>query len=453
MNLIFKVISLIICPICFLTLVNLILLCNPSYNIIKLSIVIFILTLIGSIGIAFFLLRKTIKQIKEIIIGIKNISSGKIKQISFEQTSKEVDELTIAFNQMAKKLIEEKEEIKEKFEKYISEDVAEIIIKDTKTFLLKPTKKIVTILFADIRGFTTFAEKKEPEEVIIILNKYLSVMTKTILEYKGTLNKFIGDNIMAIFDEQFEDEKAAIKTAIAIQKEINKLNKEAIEKNEIPLEIGISINTGEVIMGNIGSELKTEHTVIGDTVNIASRLVSISKGGQILIDKNTYNKVKDEIEVIIWQPTKLKGRTEPIEVYQVMGMLDQILETGGKRRHLRSKELLNIKYKKIGEKEFKNSIGNISGGGILMWTNEYITGEIEAEFSLNTLVKHVVLEIIDTQQLVYPKKQYTFQIRGNFKDISIEDRNDIINFVYSTFEKNKEKEAEQQQIKLQFPLD
>ncbi|PIX16282.1 MAG: adenylate/guanylate cyclase domain-containing protein, partial [Elusimicrobia bacterium CG_4_8_14_3_um_filter_50_9] len=161
-----------------------------------------------------------------------------------------------------------------------------------------------------------------PEEVIKTLNEYFAMMIDVIFRNEGTLDKFIGDCIMVIFGAplQMSDHPLrAVKTAIEMQSALEDFNQRRTSEGKEPISIGIGINSGEAIVGNVGSEKKVEFTVVGDSVNIASRLESNSKKGQILIGKNTYKRVKDYITAKKLGCIEMKGKTNQIEIYEVKG--------------------------------------------------------------------------------------------------------------------------------------
>lgn len=207
----------------------------------------------------------------------------------------------------------EKRWVSELFGKYVSPNVADELMKKGKEAVnLNGTRKTVTILFADMRGFTSLSEKISPRQVVSILNRYLSRMTDIVFKYNGTLDKYVGDEIMATYNVPLDmDDHAlmAVKTAIEMQKESRKLMK---------VKYGIGINTGPVIVGNIGSKKRLDYTVIGDAVNLAARLCGKCEGDQILISEETYHLVKDKIKTHFIGDVQVKGKAKPIKVYEVV---------------------------------------------------------------------------------------------------------------------------------------
>ncbi len=219
----------------------------------------------------------------------------------------------------------EKRKIKNIFSKYVSKGVVEELLKNQEV-KLGGEKRIVSVLFSDIRGFTSMSEKIKPEDVVTILNEYLSEMTDIIFKNKGTLDKFIGDAVMAVFGSPVflkDHAERAVKTAVQMIKRLNELNEKWIKEGKKNLKIGIGINSGEVIAGNMGSLKRLEYTVIGDNVNLASRLESMNKelGTEILISENTYREVKDIVRVKKFENIKIRGKEESITVYEVLDII------------------------------------------------------------------------------------------------------------------------------------
>ncbi len=209
------------------------------------------------------------------------------------------------------------------FGRYVSPQVAKEILSlaDTNRLNLGGEQREVTVLFADIRGFTEMSEKMSPEAVVNMLNTYLSVISDHVLQNGGIINKFIGDNIMAIWNAPNYEPghtKLAIKAAWEAQQNIAELKQS--DPSLVQVNFGIGINTGEALAGNVGSSGRTEYTVIGDAVNLASRICGVTPGGEIWIGPVTYQGAKDYLEVEELPPQTFKGKTKPVVVYKVMGL-------------------------------------------------------------------------------------------------------------------------------------
>jgi adenylate cyclase len=216
----------------------------------------------------------------------------------------------------------DRREINNLFGRYVSPQVASEILSLANTDQLKlgGTKREVTVMFADMRGFTAFSERLGPEEVVATLNKYLSVLIERVLANEGMINKFAGDNIMAVWNapqDQPDQALLAVKAALEGQQALENMPQ---DENQPKVQFGIGINTGPAVAGNVGSEGRTEYTIIGDAVNLASRLCSNAPGGQVWIGPHTYEVVKNEVEVEALEPQKFKGKAEPVPVYRALRM-------------------------------------------------------------------------------------------------------------------------------------
>jgi adenylate cyclase len=211
--------------------------------------------------------------------------------------------------------------IKDLFGKYVSPQVATEIIglADVGKLELGGEERMVSVFFADIRGFTEICEQMLPSDIVNMLNSYLPIIIKRILDNDGMVNKFAGDNVMAVWNApKFQQEHArlAVKAAWETQQEIMKRQQ---DDSSLPrIQFGIGINTGEALAGNVGSSGRTEYTVIGDAVNMASRICSATPGGEVWIGPETYNLARDYIEVVELEPQSFKGKAEPVTVYRVV---------------------------------------------------------------------------------------------------------------------------------------
>ncbi len=219
--------------------------------------------------------------------------------------------------------LEEQTRQRENLSRFLSPDIVDKILEEKGGIGLGGTLVNATVLFCDIRGFTSFSEarRSEPQRVVEILNQYLEAMTACIFQFGGTLDKYLGDGILAIFGAPFNPEDApfrAVSAAMAMQVHMDRLCKEWMEREQFGLLMGVGINTGDVVAGSIGSVKRMDYTVIGDCVNTASRICSAAQGREILITNSTYEAVKDRIEVRDPLEIKVKGKAEPIAVYKVV---------------------------------------------------------------------------------------------------------------------------------------
>lgn len=214
------------------------------------------------------------------------------------------------------------------FSRYVSPDVVEELMKDPEGVELGGAKKVVTIMFADIRGFTAFSENKDPVDVIKRLNEYLTMMTNIIMKHGGTLDKYLGDGLMAFFGAPVyypDHVERAVNVAIEIQHEVVELNKKWVADGSVPLLVAIGINTGPAVVGNVGSPERMDYTLIGEDVNLASRTEALTKLFQtlILVSERSYDALPDgEIKNRLKYAGEelVKGFTHPIKVYTIADM-------------------------------------------------------------------------------------------------------------------------------------
>jgi adenylate cyclase len=202
-------------------------------------------------------------------------------------------------------------------ERFLSPAISRKIREGAADIRLGGESQRVTLLFADVRGFTTMAEKMKPREAVEVLNEFFARMTNVIFEHDGALDKYLGDGLMALFGAPLalqNDAEAAVRAAVNMQKSLAELNKIS---GRPPLTIGIGIHTGEAVVGFLGTERRMDYTAIGDTVNVASRLTSQAGPGQIVISDATRLQLCREIPCSQLSAMKLKGRDEPIEVHEV----------------------------------------------------------------------------------------------------------------------------------------
>lgn len=217
--------------------------------------------------------------------------------------------------------------IKGMFGQYVSKNLVTELLNNPEKLSLGGVKKNITILFSDIEGFTTISEKMEPEELVEFINNYLSIMTSIVLKHKGTLDKYLGDSLMAFWGAPLDVENKelnACRTAILMQKKMEELKSSFSTKSGEKIRTRIGINSADVVVGNIGGIERFDYTVMGDGVNLASRLEGANKmyGTTIMISEATYSKVKDDVLVRIIDNIVVKGKTKPITVYELLGIVE-----------------------------------------------------------------------------------------------------------------------------------
>jgi adenylate cyclase len=204
--------------------------------------------------------------------------------------------------------------------RYLPPSVVEKVLANPNEMHLGGENMHVTILFSDIRGFTRMSEHMEPHSVVELLNEYFSEMTDIISEYAGTLDKFLGDGIMALYGAPItkpDDALRAAKTAIEMQRALVELNRNWVAKGQRPLGMGVGLNTGTVTAGNIGSTKRYDYTAIGDAVNLASRLCANAAPGQILVSDSTFALLNEGIPARRLDPIRVKGKETPVELHEV----------------------------------------------------------------------------------------------------------------------------------------
>ncbi|MCB1159368.1 MAG: adenylate/guanylate cyclase domain-containing protein [Leptospiraceae bacterium] len=217
--------------------------------------------------------------------------------------------------------------IKNTFSKFVSSDVVDELLKDPSKIALGGSKKEITIFFSDIRGFTTISESLGPEQLVSLLNEYLSAMTEIVLAYKGTIDKYMGDAIMAFWGApmQLEDHAYyACVTALYQMEHLKKMQEDWKTRGLPSIDIGIGLNTGLAVVGNMGSAHRMEYTCMGDTINLGSRLEGSNKmyATNIIISEYTYEKVKDRVYARELDLVKVKGKNFPVRIYELIGLVD-----------------------------------------------------------------------------------------------------------------------------------
>ena len=218
----------------------------------------------------------------------------------------------------------EKKKIKGAFQYYLTASVINEMLKDPSKLKLGGDKKDLSVLFSDIRGFTTISEKLTPEELVHLLNEYLTAMTNVVFKYDGLLDKYMGDAIMAVFGaplDQPDHPIRACRTALDMMEELKKLQEKWAGEGRPVLDIGVGINTGDMVVGNMGSEMRFDYTVMGDSVNLGSRLEGINKeyGTNIIISEYTYEAVKDVFFCREMDSVRVKGKKRPVRIYELIG--------------------------------------------------------------------------------------------------------------------------------------
>lgn len=284
---------------------------------VKIVLITFAALFIGII-ITIILVTVMTNPIKSLVAGVRAMGDGNFDVQIRIKSRDELGELTDAFNATAKSL-KEKELLKGAFSTYVSGALMEEILKDPTKLSLHGKKLKATMLFTDIRGFTSMSETLDPVEVVSIINEYLTLQTDKVIKWQGVLDKFVGDCVMAVYGVPFakdDDAYRAVRTAMDIREGLIKLNAIRERRGARTVGIGLGINTGEVVSGNMGSPQKMDYTVIGDHVNLAARLEANAPAGRIFVSESTYLETKDKIQYNQLDSIMVKGKKEPIKVYE-----------------------------------------------------------------------------------------------------------------------------------------
>ena len=287
----------------------------------------------------FSLLRSSADQLVNLSIETDNIVSGEKNVLIQFKADQELSDIADNFNSILKELydvrreikeqsvqlmvysknlslsyqrIKEEEKLRDMLSRYVGDDLVKKLVDSKSEVFLENERMEVTILFADIRSFSIFSERMEAEEVVSMLNRFFSIMADIIFRNNGILDKFVGDQIMAVFGLVPSENSGpydAIHAAIEMQ--------DAIQNKET-FEIGIGINTGSVIVGNVGSENRMDYTVIGDSVNVAARLEQMAKGGEIIVGEKTYSQTQNLFRIQEKSEIYVKNKIEPVTCYKVL---------------------------------------------------------------------------------------------------------------------------------------
>ncbi len=278
------------------------------------------LLLIG-ISIAFALSGRITRPLQRLHAAVKALAAGDPSSHVEVSTRDEVGALTEAFNDMSRSL-DEKRRIESAFRRYVSDHVLQQVVDRPESVQLLGERREVTVLFIDIRGFSQLASAIGPEPLVAYLNEAFELITSRLLEHGATVDQYLGDAILAYFGAPIEipdHAERGVASSIAIQRSIAERNAKC-ESSGAPfhrLDVGIGIQTGPVVLGNIGSELKMNYTVIGDAVNVANRLQGMAGAGEILVTEDVQRCLRGRVPLEDLGPRKVKGREEPVRVYRV----------------------------------------------------------------------------------------------------------------------------------------
>ena len=279
-------------------------------------------------GTLFFAVMSALSIARRIAQPLTDLSAamGRVREGDFEitaapstRTNDEIGDLARSFDEMTLGL-KERERLRGTLGRYVSGDVAERILSETDDLSLRGEVRHVAVLFLDVRGFTTISEKLTPTEVVALLNEYFDVVVDRVAAHGGTVNKFIGDAAMCIWGapkHAVQGERSAVLCALEIQARAKKLSAERTKRGLTTVGFGIGINAGEAVAGNLGAAKRLEYTVIGDAVNLAQRLESQARAGEVLVSQPVYDKVALEVDAAPRDPVKLKGKSKPVPLWEI----------------------------------------------------------------------------------------------------------------------------------------
>jgi adenylate cyclase len=273
------------------------------------------------IAIAVFFGFRFSRPIARLVCATREIGKGNYQHRIELARRDELGNLAAAFNHMNQELWM-KSLMQESFGKYVGAHILNMILENPERSWLKGRRQEATILFCDIRGFTSYSESKEPEAIVDQLNEYFEIASSAILRHGGYVDKFMGDAVLGVFGVPVQ-RQGHVMGAVRAAFDMQQVFRQRLTNGNCMLGcVGIGIDSGIVVSGNIGSAVKMEYTVIGDSVNLASRLCEIAGAGEIIVSKTIYEKVCGLVETEVLRPQLMKGRSEPVEAYKVVKLLE-----------------------------------------------------------------------------------------------------------------------------------
>lgn len=283
-----------------------------------------ILATVVGIGLAWHVTR----PISALTGGVARVADGDLSLLLPVRSHDEVGHLTRAFNDMVEGL-RQRDFIRNTFGRYVSPEVMQTLLESPEGLKFGGEKREITVLMSDLRGYTQFAEQGDPTWVMESLNDYLARMTDIIIEYGGTINEFIGDAIFAVYGAPIphrDHAERAAASALAMQRAMVEINRANAARGGPRFEVGIGLNTGEAVVGNVGSEQRAKYAVVGAAVNLAARVEGCTVGGQIFLSPATYERLHDLVEVAAPVPVELKGIAGPLLLYELRGIAGQFAQ-------------------------------------------------------------------------------------------------------------------------------
>ena len=278
-----------------------------------------LIIIVVGLGIAVLYGFRFSRPISHLVRATEEIAKGNYQYRVPIKRKDELGNLATAFNNMGQELWKNAMTQKS-FGKYVGTEVLDMILANPETNWLKGTRNDATIVFCDVRGFTAYATQNAPEQVVEALNSYLEIATSVIIKYGGYIDKFIGDAVMGVFGVPVfrqDHVERAVRAAMIVQEQ---LHKKSLDGNKLLAAVGISIHTGVVVAGNVGSQSKMEYTVIGDSVNVAARLNALAGHGEVVVSQQVKDILNSLISTDDLGPQAIKGKSEPISAFKVLSM-------------------------------------------------------------------------------------------------------------------------------------
>jgi class 3 adenylate cyclase len=277
---------------------------------------------LGALVVGLLFARRITRPVSALTTGVARVAGGDLSQSLPVRSADEIGQLTRAFNGMVEGL-RQRDFIRNTFGRYVSPEVVKTLLESPEGLRFGGEKRVVTILMSDLRGYTRFAEHGDPAHVMEVLNGYLARMTEIVVAHGGTINEFIGDAIFAIFGAPLahaDHAERAAAAALAMQRAMDEINADHVARGLPPFEMGIGLNTGEAVVGNIGSEQRAKYAVVGSAVNVAGRVEGATVGGQIFVTASTYQAIAAIAEVAPPVSVEMKGLSEPLALYDLRGI-------------------------------------------------------------------------------------------------------------------------------------
>jgi len=300
------------------------------WYILRIILLVGVIILFMMVSLRSFLTRKVIASLEAIALANRKLRDDdpEAREVVLPADApEEIRQIAESRKQMLDTIFKVSEErlhlmnfIKDTFGRYLSKTIVEEILTSPEARQIGGQRKTVTILMSDLRGFTYMSENNDPEKIVTLLNRYLECMSKVIVSYGGTIDEFIGDAILAIFGvpEAHDDDPArAVACGVAMQNALDELNENIVSEGYPPLEMGIGINTGQVVVGNIGSEVRMKYGIVGSAVNKAARIEANTTGGEVFVGESVFEQLKGLVTVEKARSVMMKGLKHPLVYYPV----------------------------------------------------------------------------------------------------------------------------------------